>query len=1330
MTKTNSSKIELRAQAEAKLSKRKKSPVTETDSKRLIHELEVHQIELEMQNEELMQGRAEAEAVHRQYTDLYDFAPVGYFTLTRDGTIRMSNLTGANLLGAESNKLVKRRFGVFVSVESRPAFSGFLEKIFSSAGNEFCEIMLLKDGTNPLWVRLDGVCAENGQECRIVMKDITERKQIEEDLRESEERYHSLFNIIDEGMAINEIVTDENGDVVDYIILSVNPAFEKHTIYKTEEVLGKRATDVYQMSPEYIREWWKEHSKIDVSAHTEMYHEPSRRWFHVNTTRPKGKRFATIFIDVTERKRLETQLQENYTVLRGIINSNPMPIFSLDREYRYTSFNETHVGVMKSLYGVEIELGHSMFEYQTVEADRVKSKPNLDRALAGEYFRDEAFSGADSRGLRYFEVIHNPIRNASGEVTGVAVFAFDITERKQSMEALGESNNFNLELLQTIPFGMDIVDEDGKVLFISPMMKKDVGQNALGMRCWELYKDDKQQCANCPLNQSLKIGVTHTLESFGVLGGRVFEISHTRITFEGKQAILEVFYDITERKRAEQALLMAEADYRGIFEKAPVGIFQSTGNGRFKKVNQTMAELYGYQSPEEMVEEVKSIAKQIYVDESSRNEFKSLLAKHGEIQGFTAKNRRRDGSVLWTSTNARVIKTETTQDVIYEGFISDITERKKAEAEREQYFKFFQSSVDMMVIADPNGAFLQVNPATTQVLGYSEAELLSKPFIDFIYPDDKSATINEMERQQKIGNSLNFENRYVCKDGSIIWLSWRAIYVESEGLTYATARDITERKQAQEKLRESEEKFRTIVEQTSAIVYIVEKGREARVRYISPQVEKVLGFTPEEWINQPGLWERLLHYEDRERVMAEGDQSDLTGEPFKSEYRIHTKDGRVIWLYDESKNMMDERGQIKYSQGSEIEITERKQAEEEIRKLNADLEKRVEERTVELVRANHVKDEFLAMMSHELRTPLTSILGFSETLLEGVRGLMTERQQNAVQLIQSSGKHLLNMINDILDISKIESDKFELRPENINVHEVCKASLVFVKQLAEQKAITVEYSSPAFSHIVFADPQRLKQILINLLNNAVKFTPQNGRIKLDAQADAGAGLMRFSVTDTGIGIDPNDLQKLFKPFVQLDSKLSRQYEGTGLGLVLVKKLVEMHGGNIEVHSEVGVGSCFAFVLPWNPRVEIEERLHGTGFDNEQIKTKSSLRAKVLIADDDKSTVMLIEDYLGAFGYQVSVAEDGMQVLPKVEEELPDIILMDIQMPYANGLDLTRRLRSDPRFASVPIIALTAFAMRGDEEKCLEAGMNEYLSKPVRLKELRNLIEKLLGNSDD
>jgi PAS domain S-box-containing protein len=412
---------------------------------------------------------------------------------------------------------------------------------------------------------------------------------------------------------------------------------------------------------------------------------------------------------------------------------------------------------------------------------------------------------------------------------------------------------------------------------------------------------------------------------------------------------------------------------------------------------------------------------------------------------------------------------------------------------------------------------------------------------------------------------------------------------------------------------------------------------------------------------------------------------------------------------------------------------ERKHAEQTIREYAVSLEKRVELRTAELMYANRAKDEFLANMSHELRTPLNSVLGFSESLLEGVRGPMEERQKQAVELIHSSGEHLLGLINDVLDVSKIDAGKFEIRPEVVSVNEICQSSLMFIKQLANKKSITVEYSVQPALATMHVDPKRLKQILVNLLNNAVKFTPEKGKVSLEVLADTEKKLMRFSISDTGIGIKPDDLEKLFKPFVQLDSSLSRQYEGTGLGLMLVKQLAELHGGTVQVQSEIGTGSCFIVELPWD---EKENALDAGLFVEEGENEKSipvtpsrsieNNRKRILLAEDNDANILMVRDYLENHGYQISVAHHGVEALEKAVEISPDLILMDIQMPKMDGLEATRRLRSMPEFATLPIIALTAFAMPGDQERCLEAGANEYLAKPVSLKRLLNLISEFLS----
>jgi len=295
----------------------------------------------------------------------------------------------------------------------------------------------------------------------------------------------------------------------------------------------------------------------------------------------------------------------------------------------------------------------------------------------------------------------------------------------------------------------------------------------------------------------------------------------------------------------------------------------------------------------------------------------------------------------------------------------------------------------------------------------------------------------------------------------------------------------------------------------------------------------------------------------------------------------------------------------------------------------------------------------------------------------------------------------------------------------------------FVKELAMKKSIVLEFDASPEASTIVADPQRFKQILVNLLNNAVKFTLENGNVTLGVRADAAQNQIRFSVTDTGIGMTSENLQRLFDPFMQVDSSLSRQYDGSGLGLALVRKLTEMHGGNVVVESNVGKGSRFTVVLPWDKKAGTRQMINdsnanvsGSGKEKNVEAAKDSEMSAVdgrtiILAEDNETNVMMVKDYLEHRGHKVIVAHNGLEVLAKVEEIPPDLILMDIQMPQMDGIEAIRRLRADTRFRSTPIIAVTAFAMRGDRERCLEAGATDYLSKPISLKTLKQMIESFL-----
>ena len=414
----------------------------------------------------------------------------------------------------------------------------------------------------------------------------------------------------------------------------------------------------------------------------------------------------------------------------------------------------------------------------------------------------------------------------------------------------------------------------------------------------------------------------------------------------------------------------------------------------------------------------------------------------------------------------------------------------------------------------------------------------------------------------------------------------------------------------------------------------------------------------------------------------------------------------------------------------EHEITERKRIEEK-------LVKQAEELAVtnqKLTSISRHKDQFLANMSHELRTPLNAILGASELLREGIHGPMTSNQLKCMRMVSSSGQHLLDLINDILDLAKIEEGKIELNMQSVSVASICDISMQFIKQLAYKKGIKISVNhNDRKVNKLNTDARRLKQILVNLLTNAAKFTENNGQVGLEVIGDTELKQIRFIVWDTGIGISEDEREKLFQPFVQLDSSLIRQHEGTGLGLSLVDRIAKVLGGQVSVESQVGHGSRFTVSLPWQQEENLDdtETLKETNKESSpaistlKLVHSQQIQTKILLAEDNEAAIETIRDFLEFNGFEVAVARDGVAAVALAKDDVPDLILMDIQMPRMDGLEAMRQLRADLKFQKVPILALTALAMQDDLKKCIVAGADKYISKPVRLQNLLCQIQELL-----
>ncbi len=548
------------------------------------------------------------------------------------------------------------------------------------------------------------------------------------------------------------------------------------------------------------------------------------------------------------------------------------------------------------------------------------------------------------------------------------------------------------------------------------------------------------------------------------------------------------------------------------------------------------------------------------------------------------------------------------------------------------------------------------------------------------------------------------------------------------------------RKRVEQALRESEEKYRGLMESLDNQVAVIDG--EGRFIYLNDRAAEPLGRAAQEIVGKTifEVFPAELHsqqMQDIRWVMQENKSKVIE--------RVEVNPG-PRWYRTTIQPLRDENGRVSRVLINSMDIHELKTTQQELQELNRTLEERVQQRTtearslyeslrranLELERALRLKDEFLAYMSHELRTPLNAILGISEILLAGYRGPLNERQHNFVSAIDTSGRHLLSLINDLLDVSKIEAGKVDIHLETVIISDVCQASLSFVKEQASKKGVALGFKYEKTALKVMADQRRLKQILVNLLSNAVKFTPSGGEVKLSVRADLQKARVEFSVSDTGIGIAPADLERLFTPFTQVDSSLSRQHEGTGLGLVLVKRLAELHNGEVSVVSEVGKGSCFTVSLPWDASLDEQQAPAAPRRSDLSrsapaggAETTAASPGLILLAEDNEVNAMSLRDYLDGLGYNVIVAVNGVEALGKARAIQPDLILMDVQMPEMDGLEVIRRLRTEARFKDTPIIALTALAMPGDSERCLAAGANAYLSKPVSLKQLAALMSDLL-----
>jgi PAS domain S-box-containing protein len=540
-----------------------------------------------------------------------------------------------------------------------------------------------------------------------------------------------------------------------------------------------------------------------------------------------------------------------------------------------------------------------------------------------------------------------------------------------------------------------------------------------------------------------------------------------------------------------------------------------------------------------------------------------------------------------------------------------------------------------------------------------------------------------------------------------------------------------EKRQAELALQASEARFRMLAENAPDAIFRFCFYPTPHFEYLSPAVQRITGYAPEAYYANPTLALDIIYTtEDRERL-REIARAGRSGQQ-SLEMRLIHRDGRVIWIEQHFVSIHDEAGTLTAVEGITRDTTERKQMEAELEAARRLLEQRVEERSAvlratnaELARAARAKDEFLANMSHELRTPLSAILGLTESLQEQVFGPLNEKQQMYLTSIDESGRHLLALINDVLDVAKIESGSLRLETTVVAVENPCQSALRLAQPVADKKHIRIQTHIDPDVVALWADERRLKQILVNLLSNAIKFTPEAGQVGLDVRGDQQGQVVHFTVWDTGIGIARQQIKNLLRPFVQLDSGLARQFQGAGLGLALVFRMTELHGGGLTIESEEGQGSRFIVSLPWNePSQGAWSAQPANNEGPPPLDWSTDPQAPVvLLAEERDYTRLLLSNDLRSRGYRLVVAHNGSELFELAREMQPIVMVLDTGMSGMDGCTILESLRHERALAQIPVVVLASLVLAGERERCLAAGATAYLRKPVRLSDLTMLIDE-------
>jgi PAS domain S-box-containing protein len=837
-----------------------------------------------------------------------------------------------------------------------------------------------------------------------------------------------------------------------------------------------------------------------------------------------------------------------------------------------------------------------------------------------------------------------------------------------------------------------------------------------------IHPDDQERAAKA-LEASLRGDAPYQLE-FRALkpDGQVISLFTSAVVLRSNgepRRMLGATLDITEIKRTEIALRDSEARYRSVIQALPAAVYTTDVEGRITMFNDAAVKFSG-RMPQIGSDEWCVSWKLYWPDGTPMPHDQSPMAialkKDELVRGYEAIAERPDGTRVNFVPYPTPLHDSNGKLIGAINMLVDITDRKKAEEalrrNSQELSEFFQNASEAIHWVGPDGTILRANQAELRMMGYTAEEYVGRNIAEFHV--DKNVIADVLERLKRAEPLENYSARIRCKDGSIrdVLIS-SSVYFENGEFVHSRCftRDVTEQLQIEKALRH----FAAIVETTDDA--IVSKDLNGVITSWNRAAERLFGYKAEEVIGKPVS---ILIPSDR------GDEEPAILRRLRRGERIdhyetirRAKDGRKFHVSLTVSPIRNADGRIIGASKIARDISDQKRAEEEIATLLAN--ERAARQEAEI--ANRSKDEFLAVLSHEMRTPLTAMLGWL-TILRG-RKLDEETTRHAIETVERNAKAQAQLIEDLVDISRIVGGKLNLELRPIDIIPVIDAAVDVVRPAAEAKQIHLQVRSSAPVPPVSADPARLQQVIWNLLSNAVKFTPKGGLVEVNlGRAETSAEIV---IRDTGIGISKEFLPLVFERFRQAESVATRSHRGMGLGLAIVRHLVELHGGTVLAESEgENKGSTFTIRLPLaavknadDSVLELDQRTNG--------HDKSLEGLRILLVEDEPDASELIALILKGTGAHVEAVESANDALQRIPLFIPDLLLSDIGLPVESGYDLIRKVRSlASNMNKVPAIALTAFATENDRQKSLSAGFQAHLAKPVAPADLVRTIKSLVN----